>query len=177
MGEPWLSACIHQPRLVKIMRQLPKSFSEEGLMSTLQFTIPSRVDAIGPLMEKLSSLISHDLPPEEDAQVDLALREALANAVIHGNRQDSNKKVHVSLRSGSIRSRGSRSTRHGCIDLIVRDEGRGFDPSRVADPLAEENLLSGHGRGVYLMKAMMDAVRFAKGGKEVHMRKTVPVRV
>ena len=53
----------------------------------------------------------------------------------------------------------------------MRDEGRGFDPASVADPLSSANLLSGHGRGVYLMKAMMDEVRFAKGGKQVHMRK------
>jgi serine/threonine-protein kinase RsbW len=133
-------------------------------MSTLQFTIPSTVEAIEPLMEKLGPVISRNLPPEEDAQVDLALREALANAVIHGNGLDNSKKVHVRCRS----------TRKGCLDLIVRDEGPGFDPDRVADPLTEEGLLSGHGRGVYLMKAMMDEVRFAKGGKQVHMRKTAP---
>jgi serine/threonine-protein kinase RsbW len=138
-------------------------------MSTLQFTIPSTVDAIGPLMEKLGPVISRNLPPDEDAQVDLALREALANAVIHGNRLDCSKKVHVSLRPGS-----SQSKRKGCVDVIIRDEGSGFDPDDVADPLAEEGLLSGHGRGVYLMKAMMDEVRFAKGGKQVHMRKTGP---
>jgi serine/threonine-protein kinase RsbW len=140
-------------------------------MSTLQFTMPSTVDAIEPMMEKLGPVISRNLPPDEDAQVDLALREALANAVIHGNRLDRNKKVHVSLRS-----RSSRATRQGCLDLIVRDEGPGFDPDRVADPLAEEGLLSGRGRGVYLMKAMMDEVRFAKGGKQVHMRKIGPAR-
>ena len=138
-------------------------------MSTLQFTIPSTVDAIGPLMEKLGPVISRNLPPDEDAQVDLALREALANAVIHGNGLDSSKKVHVSLRAG-----GSRSIRKGCLDFVVRDEGRGFDPDSIADPLAAEGLLSGHGRGVYLTKAMMDEVRFAKGGKQVHMRKIGP---
>jgi serine/threonine-protein kinase RsbW len=133
-------------------------------MSTLQFTIPSKVEAIEPLMEKLGPVISSNLPLGEDAQVDLALREALANAVIHGNRLDSRKKVHVSC-----------FPRKGCVDLIVRDEGPGFDLAAVADPLANENLLADHGRGVYLMKAMMDEVRFAKGGKQVHMRKTGPV--
>jgi serine/threonine-protein kinase RsbW len=138
---------------------------EGGFMSTMQFTMPSTVEAIGPLMEKLGPVISRALPPDEDAQVDLAVREALANAVIHGNRLDRSKKVHLSCRA----------TRKGCLDFVVRDEGRGFDPSSVADPLTDEGLLSGHGRGVYLMKAMMDVVRFAKGGKQVHMRKTVPV--
>ncbi len=134
-------------------------------MSTRQFAIPSTVDAIEPLMETLGPMISRNLP-EEDAQIELALREALANAVIHGNRQDRRKKVHVSCRS----------TANGCVDLIVRDEGPGFDPASVANPLADANLLSGHGRGVYLMKAMMDQVRFAKGGKEVHMRKAGSAR-
>jgi serine/threonine-protein kinase RsbW len=135
-------------------------------MSTLQFTIPSTVEAIEPLMEELGPVISRTLPADEDAQVDLALREALANAVIHGNRLDTEKNVRVFCRA----------TRKGCLDLIVRDEGRGFDPNSVADPLADEGLVSGHGRGVYLMKAMMDEVRFAKGGKQVHMRKVGPPR-
>jgi serine/threonine-protein kinase RsbW len=134
-------------------------------MSTLQFTMPSTVDAIEPMMEKLGPVISRNRP-EADAQVNLALREALANAVIHGNGQDSSKKVHVSCRS----------TRNGSVDLIVRDEGPGFDPASVADPSSDVNLLSGHGRGVYLMKAMMDQVRFAKGGKQVHMRKAGTAR-
>jgi len=134
-------------------------------MSTLQFTIPSTVDAIEPLMEKLGPVIHRNLP-EEDAEIDLALREALANAVIHGNRRDSSKKVRVFCRSA----------KNGTVDLIVRDEGRGFDPSSVADPLSAANVLSGHGRGVYLMKALMDEVRFAKGGKQVHMRKSGAAR-
>lgn len=133
-------------------------------MSTLQFTMPSSVDAIEPLMERLAPVISRNLP--EDALIDLALREALANAVIHGNRRDRRKKVHVS----------SRSKRDGSVDLVVRDEGLGFDPGSVADPSSGANLLSGHGRGIYLMKAMMDEVRFEKGGKQVRMRKIGPTR-
>jgi serine/threonine-protein kinase RsbW len=134
-----------------------------GFMSTLQFTMPSRVDAIEPMMQKLAPVISRD-HPQAEAQIDLALREALANAVIHGNRQDSHKKVHVRCRSG----------RDGTVDLIVRDEGPGFDPDSLADPLHQANMLSGHGRGVYLMRAMMDEVRFKRGGQQVHMRKVGP---
>ncbi len=132
-------------------------------MSTLQFTMPSKVEAIEPIMQAIGPVISESLPPDEDAQVDLALREALANAIIHGNREDSRKKVRVFC-----------SARRGTVDLMVRDEGPGFDPSHVADPRKGEGLLSGHGRGVYLMRAMMDHVKYGKNGREVYMRKTAP---
>ena len=132
-------------------------------MSTLHLTMPSKVDAIEPMMLKLAPMISKH-PCDEEGSVDVALQEALANAVIHGNRQDSRKKIDVFCRFES----------DGTVDLIVRNEGHGFSPADVADPLSEPNLLSGHGRGIFLMKALMDEVYFEQGGKQVHMRKAKP---
>jgi serine/threonine-protein kinase RsbW len=89
------------------------------------------------------------------------LREALANAIIHGNHENSGKHVHVRCRCEPIE-----------ISIAVKDEGRGFDIEKIADPTAPENQGSIHGRGIYLMKALMDEVRFEEDGVVVHMRKS-----
>ncbi len=131
-----------------------------SLMNSLHLTLPSKVDAIGPAMAKLGPLINKHLPGDEPS-VDVALQEALANAVIHGNHEDARKKIDVFCRIES----------DGTLDLIVRDQGPGFNPAAVPDPREEANLLSGHGRGIFLMRALMDDVRFEDGGRQVHMRK------
>jgi serine/threonine-protein kinase RsbW len=103
---------------------------------------------------------SHCIPGEESA-VELALSEALSNAVIHGNRLDARKLVHV---------RGRCQVGNG-ISLIVSDQGQGFDASTILDPVAVENLEAEHGRGIHLMRWAMDEVSFKRRGTEVHMCK------
>ena len=129
-------------------------------MSTLHLMMPSKVEAIESTMRKLGPVIRRHLLDDESI-VDVAIQEALANAVIHGNHQDGRKKVHVSCCFEP----------NGTLDLTVRDEGDGFDPAGVSDPRDAPNLLSGHGRGIFLMKALMDEVYFENGGTQVHMRK------
>jgi anti-sigma regulatory factor (Ser/Thr protein kinase) len=106
---------------------------------------------------------SHCITGEEPA-VELALREALNNAFVHGNRLDAHKLVHVRCRCRVGEG----------ISISVSDQGQGFDPSAVPDPFAVENFQSEHGRGIYLMKWAMDRVSFTGGGTEVHMRKGPP---
>jgi serine/threonine-protein kinase RsbW len=124
--------------------------------------IPSEVKAISPLVERLMRLIerSHCAAGDEDA-VQLALREALNNAVVHGNQLDARKLVHV-----RVHCRVGKG-----ISLIVSDQGQGFDARTIPDPLAVENLEADHGRGIHLMKLAMDEVSFRQGGTEVHMCK------
>jgi len=124
--------------------------------------IPSEINAISPLVERLMRLIegSHCVAGEEHA-VQLALREALNNAVVHGNRLDAHKLVHVRCRC---------KVRNG-ISLIVADQGQGFDPRTVPDSLTIENLEAEHGRGIRLMKFVMDEVSFQQRGTEVLMCK------
>ena len=124
--------------------------------------IPSEIKAVGPLVQRLMRLIegSHCVAGEEPA-VELALLEALNNAVIHGNRMDGHKLVHVRCRCDSGRG----------ITLVVKDQGQGFDPNTVPNPLSPENLSADHGRGIWLMKCLMDEVSFERGGTEVRMRK------
>ena len=97
---------------------------------------------------------------EGESEVEIALREALANAIIHGNHENPGKHVHVRCLCEPSE-----------ISIAVKDEGRGFDVGAVADPTAPENHGSIHGRGIYLMKALMDEVRFEDGGVVVLMRK------
>src|SRR5712675_2625926 len=124
--------------------------------------MPSKIQAISPLVDRLMRLIegSQCLPGEE-FDVELALREALENAVVHGNQEDPETKVHIRCRCQPGNE----------ISIVVTDQGKGFDFEKIvgngitSDPAAE------HGRGIQLMKAYMDDVHFERGGSEVHMRK------
>lgn len=124
--------------------------------------IPSEITAISPLVERLMLLIegSHCITGEEPA-VELALREALNNAVVHGNRLDVRTLVHVRCRCAVGKG----------ISITVSDQGAGFEFNAVPDPLSIENLLAEHGRGIHLMKLVMDEVSFERRGAEVHMVK------
>jgi serine/threonine-protein kinase RsbW len=124
--------------------------------------MPSEIKAISPLVNRLMRLIegSRCVAGSEPA-VELALQEALSNAVVHGNGTDSNKLVHI--RCQCELGKG--------VSIAVSDYGQGFDPKAVPDPLAVERLEAEHGRGIHLMKLAMDEVSFERGGTEVHMRK------
>jgi len=124
--------------------------------------MPSEIKAISPLVDRLMRLIeaSRCVAGKERA-VELALREALSNAVVHGNGMDAHKLVQIRCRCELGKG----------VFIIVKDHGQGFDPKSVPDPLAVERLEAEHGRGIHLMKLAMDEVSFQHGGTEVHMRK------
>lgn len=90
----------------------------------------------------------------------LAAEEALNNAIRHGNRCDPQKDVAIELDIDARRAR-----------VVITDQGEGFDPDAVPDPTADENLEKPRGRGIMLMRAYMDEVRFARGGSQVRMVK------
>jgi serine/threonine-protein kinase RsbW len=99
--------------------------------------------------------------------VGVAVRESVINAIKHGNAGDEQKRVHVEFAPLDRDSPGGLSVR-------VRDEGRGFDPSLLPDPLAPENLLKSSGRGIFLIRSFMDEVTLQPsplGGMEVMMVK------
>jgi anti-sigma regulatory factor (Ser/Thr protein kinase) len=123
--------------------------------------MPSEIKAISPLVDRLTRLIegSRCVAGNETA-VELA-REALSNAVVHGNRMDAHKLVQI--RCQCELGKG--------VSIIVTDHGEGFDPKAVPNPLAVERLEAEQGRGIHLMKLAMNEVWFGRGGAEVHMRK------
>jgi len=155
---------MNNARSANVKAELRPAFAGRGAGSLLEIDawIQSEIKAISPLVERLMRLIegSHCITGEEPA-VELALREALNNAVVHGNRLDAHKLVHVRCRC---------KVGEG-ISLIVSDHGQGFDPRTVPDPATIENLEKDHGRGIHLMKLAMDEVSFDERGIEVHMCK------
>ena len=101
--------------------------------------------------------------------VGVAIRESVINAIKHGNRNDPGKHVFVEF---STMSSAGRNT----LTIRVRDQGEGFDPATVADPLAPENLLKASGRGIFLIRSFMDDVQLQsapEGGMEIRMVKRV----
>jgi serine/threonine-protein kinase RsbW len=136
--------------------------NQEGPCIELERSLPSEVEAISPLVDQLMLWIRKcNCVPERETEVEIALREALANAVIHGNHENPQKYVHIRC-----------CCKRDEVSVAVKDEGRGFDINKVADPTAPENMGSIHGRGILLMKAFMDDVRFEEGGAVVRMRKS-----
>ena len=128
----------------------------------LDLTIRAVVDEIDPAVRRIMEVIQASTCFDGDFQhVDLALREALANAVVHGSREDPDKRVEVFVACDE--STG--------LMIVIRDYGEGFDPHKVPNPVEEDNLLSGGGRGVFLINELMDEVTYRKGGRELHMKK------
>jgi serine/threonine-protein kinase RsbW len=155
---------MNDARVVNMRADLRPAFAGRGKGSLLEIDawMPSEIKAISPLVERLMRLIegSHCITGEEPA-VELALREALNNAVVHGNRLDAHKLVYVRCRCKVGKG----------ISVIVADQGQGFDPRTVPNSVIVENLKADHGRGIHLMKLAMDEVSFEREGTEVHMRK------
>ena len=122
-------------------------------------------------LESVDSAETSVLKVAEDAGLDeeslhkigMAVRESMVNAVVHGNRYNARKKVHLKV---------SRAPDH--LAIVIRDEGEGFEFENLPDPLSEENLLRQSGRGLLLMQAFVDHLdvrRHEGGGTEVRMVK------
>ena len=118
----------------------------------------------------VSDHMSRGVGLDEDAAhwVSVAIRESVINAIKHGNRNDSSKHVFVEFETATAEVPE--------LTIRVRDQGEGFDPKTVADPLAPENLLKSSGRGIFLIRNFMDDVqlqRAPQGGMEIRMVKRV----
>ena len=129
-----------------------------------KFSISSRIEEIDEAVQKATAFAS-DAGFGDDALfgIDMAVREALANAVKHGNQLDETKQVEVTL------------VNHGnSMEILIRDFGKGFDVEEVPDPTNPENLLKASGRGILFMHNFVDKVeweRHAEGGMIVKMIK------
>ena len=140
-------------------------FSEKRSRSSIleiDSWMPSAIRAISPLVDRLMRLIEESqCIPGAEPDVELALREALDNAVVHGNQEHPETKVHIRCRCEPGKE----------ISIVVTDQGKGFDLGKVVGNGLASGPASEHGRGIQLMKAYMDDVHFERGGSEVHMRK------
>ncbi len=137
-------------------------FDRDGTQSRLDLTIAAREEAITPAVEEIMRSVSQIQSVNgKELDIEIALREALANAIKHGCQNDSSKQVQCCV--FFERDRG--------ILIIVRDPGDGFDPLAIPDCTIGEHLYENHGRGIYLINKLMDEVSFERGGTEIHMRK------
>jgi len=137
--------------------------------STCHFTmtIPADPAAIPIVTDGVGGLMEEKRWPQEDVfAVQLALQEAMANAIRHGCRGDVSKHVRCSVSCDES----------GEVVIVVRDPGAGFDHSAIADPLDAVNIFKPSGRGILLMRELMDHVQFVDGGREVLMRKRKGLR-
>lgn len=110
------------------------------------------IDRLEPYLQHIRKQAAID--PEQFPRVRLAVNEAVTNAIVHGNRQDTSKTVRVSARQKPT----------GTLIISVQDQGEGFDPESLPDPLQEENLLKESGRGIFLIRESTDRLRFKDNG-------------
>lgn len=132
----------------------------------LHLTFGSRFENIELVQTAIDEAVA-ERGGNEDARhwIGLAVREAVANAIKHGNRQDAEKRVDVEL-----------TFVDGYVDIVVTDQGSGFEPESIRDPLAPENLFKTNGRGIFYMRRFMDDVSYAPrpgGGTIVTLRKRI----
>jgi anti-sigma regulatory factor (Ser/Thr protein kinase) len=139
-------------------------FQVRQLLLRLDKVIPSDAALLDDVIREITTVLARtaclaDVETDVEA-VALAIREALANAIVHGNRSDPEKPVRISI-----------TMDEDCDLLIsVKDSGLGFDPSRLPNPIAAKNLLAPHGRGIFLIRQVMDEVDFKfDHGTEVRM--------
>lgn len=137
-------------------------FDLEDLIVRLDLTVAANVKAIDPAVERIMGLVREmSCGKGQEFEIETAVREALANAIVHGCGEDRRQTVRVSV--GCDESRG--------MVIVVRDPGPGFDPADLPSPVEGEHLYAERGRGIYLINRLMDEVRFRAGGAEIWMRK------
>ena len=137
-------------------------FDLDKIIIKLDEVFPSDVTIIEGAVAEIVGLIEQAGCAEGLDKIDLALHEALANAIIHGNLSNRAKAVRLCV-----------AVQEGCgILIIVRDAGSGFDPSQLPNPVVGHNLLAGHGRGIFLINQLMEEVRFDfTSGTAIYMRR------
>lgn len=132
--------------------------------ATTELRFASRIEAVDQAATAVSEFLSRAGVGEDVLfGIDMAVREALTNAVLHGNKLDENKFAEVSLK-----------TSPGTFEITIHDQGKGFNPDDIPDPTREENLLKTSGRGIFFMRNFMDEVEWTinpQGGTTIRMLK------
>lgn len=143
--------------------QFPEcDFDPDKLRLRVRVTLAAERKSVDPVVQQVMEAVREMkcVNGKEDA-IELSLQEALANAVVHGAKEDPNKVVECIVVCDEQRG----------ILIIVRDPGEGFDPQGIPTCTLGENLYSNHGRGIFLINQLMDEVQFHKNGTEIRMVK------
>ena len=131
---------------------------------TTRLVLPSHIEAIADGAAAATDFIKNCGVGEEAVfGIDMAVREAITNAMVHGNKEDEAKTVEVTLNCLGHE-----------LEIEVQDQGAGFDPTGIPDPTDPANILKTSGRGIFLMRTFMDEVQWSmrpEGGTTVRMVK------
>jgi serine/threonine-protein kinase RsbW len=147
---------------MSLMADKPGTGGSSDLTELLNLSMPANAESITTITSAISEILARlEIPEQKRLEIDLAVQEALANAVVHGCNGDPSKTIGCRLNGDQ----------QGRLVISVTDPGPGFRPEGVADPKRPENLYGGHGRGVYLIRQLMDEVQFERGGAEIKMWK------
>ncbi|MGQ9631963.1 MAG: response regulator [bacterium] len=148
----------------ELVLEREEMMKSRGIRERVSLSISSEIAYLRQVNQLVSKLYSStDLDEDDIVALDLALNEIGSNAIIHGNRLDPNKIVEISYTMYEDR-----------IELRIRDEGLGFEPDSVPDPTSDERLYSPSGRGIYMIRKLMDDVKYLGSGNEVVMTKYFP---
>jgi len=139
---------------------------ERGDTERIEITISSRFENIE-LVQVIAEHLCENAGVDEDGShwIGMAVREAVANAIKHGNKLDVKKKVNATFELAGYE-----------LEITIQDEGQGFDPEKVSDPLNPQNLMKTSGRGIFYMKTFMDHVSYtfnSDGGTSLVMTKNL----
>jgi len=139
---------------------------ERGYSERIEITISSRFENIE-LVQVIAEHLCENAGVDEDGShwIGMAVREAVANAIKHGNKLDVRKKVSATFVLDGAE-----------LEITISDEGEGFDPEKVSDPLNPQNLMKTSGRGIFYMKTFMDQVHYSfhpGGGTSLVMTKNL----
>jgi serine/threonine-protein kinase RsbW len=135
------------------------------MTNRVSYTLDSTLDSVNHAESKAQEVAAKvGFNEDEQGNIAMAVREAAVNAVLHGNARDPQKKFFVAY-----------ETTEDALVITITDQGKGLDPSSLPDPLAPENLMKGSGRGIFLIRAFMDEVRFrnVEPGTEITLIKHV----
>lgn len=137
-------------------------FEADKLILQLRVTLTADKNAVDPLVQGVMQIVRQmQCAQGKEDSIELALTEALANAVVHGCGSDPTKIVECDVACDEA---------HGML-IVVRDPGKGFDPANIPSPVNGQQVFADHGRGIYLINQLMDEVKFLKNGTEIHMIK------
>lgn len=140
----------------------PCEFERDKLIVRMDITVRAEVDSISSIAQAILTIASDMKCAEgKEFEIETAVREALANAIVHGCGSDPSKQVQCCV--ACDRDRG--------MVIVVRDPGKGFDPASIPSPVVGQNVYSEHGRGIFLINLLMDRVWYERGGTELHMLK------
>ncbi len=138
------------------------SLESDKLLLKFEVTFSANIQAVSPVIDRIMNQVKEmSCAAGKEFEIEMALREALVNAVVHGCKSDPDKIVQCCVACDNDRG----------LLIVVRDPGPGFDPRALPNPLVGRNIFASHGRGIYLINQLMDEVSFKRGGAEIHMRK------